>query len=52
MWELLGAGDITNTAPLSYSEPWKTLFIMCDTLHDLVPFVQFKKREKTPMDEY
>ena len=24
---------------------------ICDVLHDLVPFVQFKKREKTPMEE-
>ena len=23
----------------------------CDTFHNLVPFVQFKKCEKTPMEE-
>ena len=23
----------------------------CDVLRDLVPFAQFKKREKTPMEE-
>ena len=25
--------------------------VICDALRDLVPFVQFKKREKTPMEE-
>ena len=25
-----------------------TIFYICDVLHDLVPFVQFKKREKHP----
>ena len=24
---------------------------ICDALRDIVPFVQFKKREKTPMEE-
>ena len=24
------------------------LFLKCDALHDLVPFIQFKKREKDP----
>ena len=24
------------------------LFLKCDALHDLVPFTQFKKREKHP----
>ena len=26
--------------------------LICDALRGLVPFVQFKKREKKPMEEY
>ena len=29
----------------------KKTLMKCDALSDLVPFVQFKKREKTPMEE-
>ena len=34
--------DITKTLPKT------ELKHICDALHDLVPFVQFKKREKHP----
>ena len=27
------------------------MLYICDGLRDLIPFVQFKKREKTPMEE-
>ena len=47
---------------LSYKNGFITLFLAkvvqcskvfhkCGALRDLVPFVQFKKREKTPMEE-
>ena len=29
-----------------------TLITIRDVLRDLLPFVQFKKRKKTPMEEY
>ena len=33
-----------------YSTPERSVkdYIICDALHDLVPFLQFKKREKHP----
>ena len=33
-----------------YSKPERSVkdYIICDALHDLVPFLQFKKREKHP----
>ena len=30
----------------------KNCYNICEALHDLVPFAQFIKREKTPMNEY
>ena len=33
-----------------YSKPERSVkdYIICDAFHDLVPFLQFKKREKHP----
>ena len=34
--------------PNSGRKSWRLLDFICDALHDLVPFAQFKKRKKHP----
>ena len=47
--KLLSRGVYSN--PRRKSKMGCFLLIKYDALRDLVPFVQFKKREKTPMEE-
>ena len=37
---------LVNFTPLNSLKNCRTLLIICDALRDLLPFVQFKKREK------
>ena len=41
----LGGSYLTTTASVTHNY---TKNYICDALHDLVPFVQFQKREKHP----